>query len=287
MSSRGHPKIFSACEFKLRMVPASSVWTKASSAVSMMLRASCSLSCSVSWASRLSVMSRPMKKCRCTGSDQVAIHDSITTRPSLWMNRVSEFLARRPRRSARIRALAASRSAASMNSPALWPTISSGRNPRIVSTLGLTWVISPSASVMMIRSWEVSKMRRRSSVCWRSARSVLRRSVTSWAIFDTPTIWPAGFLIGEMLSRTSTMLPSLCSLTASSCWTICSPRPILRRVSRNSFVRSGGTIRLMFFPTASSAEWPNIFSAAGFQPVMVPSSDWVTIASFDDSTAAL
>ncbi len=50
----------------------SSIWTKASSAVSMMPRASCSLSRNVSCACRLSVMSRPTKKKRLAGSDHVA-----------------------------------------------------------------------------------------------------------------------------------------------------------------------------------------------------------------------
>ena len=36
-------------------------------------------------------MSRPMKKCRRTGSDHAPSHDSVTMRPSLWMKRVSKF----------------------------------------------------------------------------------------------------------------------------------------------------------------------------------------------------
>jgi hypothetical protein len=54
-----------------------------------------------------------------------------------------------------------------------------------------------------------------------------------------------------------------------------------------SVSRSRGTIILMPWPTAAAAVNPNSRSAAGFQPVMVPSSDFVTMASFDDSTAAL
>ena len=43
----------------------------------------------------------------------------------------------------------------------------------------------------------------------------------------------------------------------------------------------------MFLPTASAAVYPNSRSAAGFQPVIVPSSDIVMMASLEDSTAAL
>ena len=83
-SARGQPKTCSAWRFQSMMVPASSICTKASSAVSTMPRASCSLSRSDSAASRLAVMSRPMKKCRFTGSDQVPIQVSTTGRPSRW-----------------------------------------------------------------------------------------------------------------------------------------------------------------------------------------------------------
>ena len=62
----------------------------------MMPRASCSLSRNVSCACRLSVMSRPMKKYRLTGSDHAPVHDRVTIRPSLWMKRVSKFRVRCP-----------------------------------------------------------------------------------------------------------------------------------------------------------------------------------------------
>ena len=48
-----------------------------------------------------------------------------------------------------------------------------------------------------------------------------------------------------------------------------------------------GTSSVMCWPTASAAVYPNSRSAAGFQPVMVPSSDVVMMASLEDSTAAL
>ena len=62
----------------------------------MMPRASCSLSRKVSCARRLSVMSRPTKKNRLTGSDHVPSQDSHTSRPSLWMQRVSEIFGALP-----------------------------------------------------------------------------------------------------------------------------------------------------------------------------------------------
>ena len=43
----------------------------------------------------------------------------------------------------------------------------------------------------------------------------------------------------------------------------------------------------MFLPAASAAVYPNRRSAAEFQPVIVPSSDFVMMASLEDSTAAL
>jgi len=58
-------------------------------------------------------------------------------------------------------------------------------------------------------------------------------------------------------------------------------------MSPTSSARVGGTMRSMRWPTASAAVYPNRRSAAGFQLVMVPSSDSVTMASMEDSTAAL
>ena len=76
-------------------------------------------------------------------------------------------------------------------------------------TLGLTWTKLPAVSVTRMRSFEESKMRRRSSISWLSARCVRLVSVTSRADLEMPTIWPEAERIGEMLSETSTMLPSL------------------------------------------------------------------------------
>ena len=76
-------------------------------------------------------------------------------------------------------------------------------------TLGLTWTKVPLVSVTRMRSFEVSKMRRRSSISWLSARCVRLLSVMSRAVLEMPTILPEAERIGEMLSETSTMLPSL------------------------------------------------------------------------------
>ena len=96
-------------------------------------------------------------------------------------------------------------------------------------------------------------MRRRSSVCCRSASWVRLVSVMSRATLEMPMVAPDGALIGEMLSETSTRLPSLRGGSVSLC-SIFSPQPIRRRVSCTSLSRSGGMIRSMFLPTASSAE---------------------------------
>ena len=95
-------------------------------------------------------------------------------------------------------------------------------------------------------------MRRRSSVCCRSACLVLLASVMSRATFEMPMVAPEGDLIGEMLSETSTRLPSLRSRTVSLC-SMLSPQPIRRSASCISGSRSSGTISVMFWPTASAA----------------------------------
>ena len=64
-------------------------------------------------------------------------------------------------------------------------------------------------------------------------------------------------------------------------------QPIRRSASCSSGSRSSGTSNVMFSPVASAALYPNSRSAAEFQPVMVPSSDVVMMASLEDSTAAL
>ena len=129
-------------------------------------------------------------------------------------------------------------------------------------------------------------MRRRSSISWLSARWVRLRSPISCAIFEAPTISPAADLIGEMASATSTSRPSLRSRRVSCC-SIASPRAIRSRMSRTSPRLSGGTMISMRWPMASAAVNPNRRSAARFQPVMVPSSVLVMMASLDDSTTAL
>ena len=108
----------------------------------------------------------------------------------------------------------------------------------------------------------------------------------SRATFDMPMVAPEGALIGEMLSETSTGLPSLRRRVVSLC-SMLSPQPIRRRMSCTSGSRPAGTRIAMFLPAASAALYPYRRSAAEFQPVIVPSSDVVMIASLDDSTAAL
>ena len=107
--------------------------------------------------------------------------------------------------------------------------------------------MTPRESITRIRSWEVSKIRRRSSVCCRSVARVLLASVMSRATFDMPMVSPDGALIGDMLSETSTGVPSLRMRTVSF-WSIRSPQPIRRMVSSTSVSRSGGTMSAMFFP---------------------------------------
>ena len=83
-----------------------------------------------SWASaaRFSETSRPMKKCRRTGSDQLPIQFSVTMCcPSLCGYRASKLRTCNPRRAARISCRVLSRSSGWMKSTALRPTISSGR----------------------------------------------------------------------------------------------------------------------------------------------------------------
>ena len=129
-------------------------------------------------------------------------------------------------------------------------------------------------------------MRRSSSVCRRSTCLVLLASVMSRATFEMPMVAPEGDLIGEMLSETSIRWPPFRSRTVSLC-SMLSPQPIRRSASCISGSRSSGTSSVMFLPVASAALYPNSRSAAEFQPVMVPSSDVVMMASLEDSTAAL
>ena len=129
-------------------------------------------------------------------------------------------------------------------------------------------------------------MRRSSSVCCRSTCLVLLASVMSRATIEMPMVAPEGDLIGEMLSETSTRWPAFRSHAVSLC-SMLSPQPIRCSASCSSGSRSSGTSRVTFWPVASAALYPNSRSAAEFQPVTVPSSDIVTMASLEDSTAAL
>ena len=74
----------------------------------------------------------------------------------------------------------------------------------------------------------------------------------SRAIFDAPTILPSLFLIGEMVSDTSTRLPSLRSRTVSK-WSIRSPRRMRCSRAGTSSGWSAGTRTDSGWPTISSA----------------------------------
>ena len=65
-----------------------------------------------------------------------------------------------------------------------------------------------------------------------------------------------------------------------------SPRPSRTSSSDVSLGWPGAARRPMLVPTISSAPYPNSRSAAGFQLVIVPSSDWLKIASSADRTIA-
>ena len=73
-----------------------------------------------------------------------------------------------------------------------------------------------------------------------------------------------------------------CAGVPFRCARCVSPQPIRRSVSCTSGSRSVGTSSVMFLPAASAAEYPYSRSAAEFQPVMVPSSDVVMMASLED-----
>ena len=104
-------------------------------------------------------------------------------------------------------------------------------------------------------------------------------------MLDAPTITPLLFLMGEIVTDTSICLPSLRTRSVSKCSTL-SPHAIRARMSDSSFARSLGKSIPMNLPMASADEYPNNFSAPGFQPVMVPPSVLLIMASSDDSITA-
>ena len=110
-------------------------------------------------------------------------------------------------------------------------------------------------------------------------------SVTSRAIFEAPTIRPSESLIADTVSEMFKSRPSLVMRTVSK-WSTISPRRIRESTSSSSAPRSLGMMRVMCRPTASALVQPNIRSAAGFQDVMMPSRDLLTIASSEFSTMA-
>ena len=107
----------------------------------------------------------------------------------------------------------------------------------------------------------------------------------SRAIFDAPMMLPEPSRIGEIVSETSSRRPSLATRTVSNDSTRC-PRRSCSRIACSSSIRSGGTIRVIAWPTASWAVYPNSRSALAFHDRMMPSSVFPTIASEDDSTMA-
>ena len=140
---------------------------------------------------------------------------------------------------------------------------------------------------------EKANASRRALAAWRSAvrsrtcrsrSAAYRRSgVRSRVIFDAPMMVPFESRIGEIVSETSKRRPSLATRTVSK-FVIWSPRRIRSWVSSSSCARSFGTMIRIDRPTASSAEYPNRRSAAGFQAVMMPSRSLPMIGSFDHST---
>src|SRR5688572_16121710 len=107
----------------------------------------------------------------------------------------------------------------------------------------------------------------------------------SRATFDTPMIFPSSSVIGEAVTETSIIRPSLVWRIVSK-WSTVSPRRILAMIALSSSCRSAGISLVMEVPTISAAVYPKIFSAPRFQLVMMLSRSLPMIASSDDSTMA-
>ncbi len=111
-------------------------------------------------------------------------------------------------------------------------------------------------------------------------------AVISRTTLAAPITAPDCDRIGAMPSDTSIHLLFLSTRTVSR-YSIFSPARMLSRMSCASPRSGSGTMISIRLPIASFAVNPNSRSAAGFQPVMIPSSVSVMIASLDDSTAAM
>ena len=107
----------------------------------------------------------------------------------------------------------------------------------------------------------------------------------SVAIFDAPTIAPVRSRIGEIVTHTSTSVPSLRRRTVSNGSTRL-PARTFARTRASSSCRSSGMMIRIGWPTASSAVYPNSRSAPWFHAVTTPSRSLATIASLLDSTIA-
>ena len=89
------------------------------------------------------------------------------------------------------------------------------------------------------------------SHCAATRRSSSARAM-SRATFDAPMTWPIALRTGEMVIERSTSRPSLARRTVSKCSTR-SPRRRRSMMERSSSSRSGGMMRPMRWPIASSA----------------------------------
>ena len=118
-----------------------------------------------------------------------------------------------------------------------------------------------------------------------TASSASLRSVMSRATFDAPTTRPAASLMGEIVKEISRSVPSLRMRQVSKCSTS-TPRLSRSRMIASSSRRSAGMIRVMCWPTASSAVYPSICSAALFQLVIMPSRPLLMMASSEEFTIA-
>ena len=107
----------------------------------------------------------------------------------------------------------------------------------------------------------------------------------SLAIFEMPTIAPVRSRTGEIVTHTSTNVPSLRRLTVSNGSMRLPARTFaITRVSSSR--RSSGMIIVIGRPTASLAEYPKSRSAPPFHAVMMPWRFFAMIASSLDWTMA-
>ena len=140
-----------------------------------------------------------------------------------------------------------------------------------------------------------SFMRLATSACLRALRvsssaSAVRRSriffsVISRVMLEAPMIAPPPSRIGDIVKETSITAPSFRRRVVSK-WSMRSPRRIWLTISCSSSANSGGMIRMIDWPIISSAVYPKIRAAAGFQLVTILFKSLETIASSAFSTMA-